>query len=167
MKHKNTLISISLTMLALSGIVWFARADKINAVKKYPTAAVLSTLIAEKTSYDFGSVSMAKGDVENTFKIKNADSNPIIIEKISTSCMCTEASLITVNRKFGPFGMPGHGFIPKINESLAPGEEAEIKVVFDPTAHGPAGIGPVERVVYIEEKDRQPLELKIKAVVTP
>ena len=163
MKYKNTLIGLLITVGVLGGIIWYARPDKTGD----PTATVLSTLVTQETSYDFGSVSMAKGNVEKIFKIKNTDSSPAVIEKISTSCMCTEASLIKSGREFGPFGMPGHGFTPKINESLSPGEEAEIKVVFDPTAHGPAGVGFIERIVYIEEKDRLPLELKIKAVVTP
>ena len=167
MKYKNALISILFSALALAGLIWFARADKAGTVKQDPTATVLSALIAPETSYDFGLVSMAKGTVEKIFKIKNTGSSPAVIEKISTSCMCTEASLIKSGREVGPFGMPGHGFIPKINESLAPGEEAEIKVVFDPAAHGPAGVGFIERIVYIEERDRLPLELKIRATVTP
>ena len=63
--------------------------------------------------------------------------------------------------------MPGHGFGPKIDETFLPGEEAVIEVIFDPSAHGPAGIGTVERAVYLENDSGLLLELLIKAVVAP
>ena len=64
--------------------------------------------------------------------------------------MCTEATLVTSTGKRGPFGMPGHAPIPAISERLAPGEMAEVDVVFDPAAHGPAGIGRIERNVTVQ-----------------
>ncbi|MBI2317113.1 MAG: hypothetical protein HYU75_08940 [Betaproteobacteria bacterium] len=63
--------------------------------------------------------------------------------------------------------MPGHGYIPALNEPLAPNEDAMIEIVFDPAAHGPAGVGPIERVVTIENNAAPPLELALSAVVTP
>jgi hypothetical protein len=63
--------------------------------------------------------------------------------------------------------MPGHTPIPALNESMQPNEEAMVEVVFDPAAHGPAGIGPIDRVVTIENSDGQPLELAFAANVTP
>lgn len=164
MNIKNILFYIIAVVALVGGLIWYARPDKGSPD---PTAAVLSTLEAEETSYDFGYVSMAQGKVEKKFRIKNTDSSPATIEKVYTSCMCTEASLITPQGKFGPFGMPGHGLAPKVNKEIKPNDMVEVSVVFDPAAHGPAGVGPIERVVYIEEKNRLPLELKIKAVVTP
>ena len=90
-----------------------------------------------------------------------------MINKMYTSCMCTTATLIINGKIFGPYGMQGHGFIPKINEALAPGEEAQIEAIFDPAAHGPAGVGPIERLIYIESSNAPTLELTISAVVTP
>jgi len=63
--------------------------------------------------------------------------------------------------------MPGHIAVPRINKSLNPGEEAIVEVVFDPTAHGPAGVGTIQRVVTIENNAGEPLELQFSAVVTP
>jgi len=81
--------------------------------------------------------------------------------------MCTTASLIKNNKAFGPYGMQGHGFIPKINEVMNPGEEATVDVVFDPAAHGPAGVGRIERIATIENNAGKPLELGFTATVTP
>ena len=173
MSLKNILIYFILAVTIISGLVWFARPDRSGAVD--PTADVISLLIGNPTEFDFGSISMAKGKVSKKFAIKNTSAGPTLIEKIYTSCMCTSASLIVADpstdlgqvKTFGPFGMPGHGLAPKTNQELKPGEEAQVEVIFDPAAHGPAGVGPIERVVYVAEKGRQPLELKIKAMVTP
>lgn len=81
--------------------------------------------------------------------------------------MCTTATLMMGGKQFGPYGMPGHGFIPKINETMDAGEEATVEVVFDPAAHGPAGVGRIERGITIENNAGRPLELGFTALVTP
>ncbi|MBI2454455.1 MAG: DUF1573 domain-containing protein [Parcubacteria group bacterium] len=173
MKLKNFLIYIISIVVVVGGLVWIARPGQNDIAD--PTAAIVSTLTTPENQYDFGTISMANGKVSKIFTITNSSAEPMQIEKIYTSCMCTEASLIlgspSANSgqtlRFGPFGMPGHGLVPKVNQALDAGESAEIEVVFDPNAHGPAGVGAIERIVFVEEKGRQPLELKIKAMVTP
>jgi hypothetical protein len=82
--------------------------------------------------------------------------------------MCTTATLTTSSgRLYGPFGMPGHGFVPPTNAPLSPGQEASVRIVFDPAAHGPAGVGRVERVVTLEAPNARPLELRFVALVKP
>lgn len=165
MTLKNIIIYVLSTAAVVGGLVWIARPNQ-NA-NLDPTAAVISTLAASENQYDFGAISMANGNVSKTFTVSNSGSESVMLEKIYTSCMCTEASLILNGQKFGPYGMPGHGLVPKVNRALAAGETAEIEVVFNPNAHGPAGVGPIERIIFVEEKGRQPLELNIKAMVTP
>ena len=63
--------------------------------------------------------------------------------------------------------MAGHGFTPRLDERLAPGESAQVEVVFDPAAHGPAGIGQTDRIVTIENDGGPSLELRFSALVTP
>lgn len=58
-------------------------------------------------------------------------------------------------------------FFPSINQTINPGEEASVEVVFDPAAHGPAGVGQIQRTVTIENNTGKPLELGFSAVVTP
>ena len=117
--------------------------------------------------HNFGNISMAAGKVSKVYWIKNISGDPLTISKLYTSCMCTDATLITKAGKKGPFGMPGHGPTPRIEERLAPGETAQVEVVFDPAAHGPAGIGRTDRVTTIENGGGLPLELRFSAMVTP
>ena len=63
--------------------------------------------------------------------------------------------------------MPGHGFVPSADVVLNPGETAEVEVISDPAAHGPSGIGRIERSVYLEGDAGSLVELRIRATVTP
>ena len=110
-----------------------------------------SALVPAEKSFDFGTVSMAKGNVSHLFQIKNTGDSPVKIAKIYTSCMCTEATLVNGAVRKGPFGMPGHGGLSsQIAETVTPGQEINIEVSVDPAAHGPQGTGPAKKIVYIE-----------------
>jgi hypothetical protein len=125
-------------------------------------------LVSQRPNYDFGTISMGAGKVSTTYRIKNEGAAPLALDKIYTSCMCTEATLITASgRKQGPFGMPGHAPLKPATGQLAPGETALLEVVFDPAAHGPSGVGRIERVVTVETKGAAPLELGMVAMVRP
>lgn len=126
----------------------------------------VSQLAVSESVYDFGTVSMAAGKVSHVFTIKNPTPKPQTATKLYTSCMCTAATLLYKGRQVGPFGMPGHGFIPEISETIAPGEEAAVEVVFDPAAHGPAGVGRIERTVILETSSGS-LQLGFAAQVKP
>jgi len=110
---------------------------------------------------------MAAGKVTHQFKIKNTSSEAVIINKIYTSCMCTTAMLTIGDKQLGPYGMPGHEDIPRIDQMVNPNEEVTIDAVFDPSAHGPAGIGQIQRTITLENNAGQPVELSIAATVTP
>ena len=129
--------------------------------------AVPSPLMSMSRSFDFGTLSMAAGKVSHRFSISNTGKSAVTITRLYTSCMCTEATLITPSGRNGPFGMPGHGANAGIFERIAPGGTAQVEAVFDPAAHGPAGIGPTERVVTIRTAEAAPLELQFTALVRP
>ncbi len=147
--------------------------------KKSPAAGgVLATLSGSTTqasiteqipAYDFGLVSMAKGNVEHDFELTNTTNSDITIDQAETSCMCTEALLkLPDGKEMGPYGMSGHGsnFSRSVGAIIKPGEIIAVKVIFDPTAHGPAGIGKIERVVTLST-GRGPLTMQFRAEVTP
>ena len=171
--NKTTVIGIIIAIAVLGGIVWTARPNSENNTASVPLSSA-GTLKTKEANFDFGQISMAAGKVKHAFKIENTGGGPVTVEKMYTSCMCTEALLVTDGpstgsgqaKQFGPYGMPGHGFAPKINATINPGEEATVEVVFDPAAHGPAGVGPIERAVYLETPTGTE-ELRIKAVVKP
>lgn len=164
-QNKNILIGALASAVILGVIIWLGGAAK-NQNSGGLAASSGGLLAAEETSFDFGKISMAEGDVAHKFKIKNSGAETVAINKIYTSCMCTAAKLEVGGEQWGPFGMPGHGFTPKLNIKLAPGEKSEVETIFDPAAHGPAGVGMIERVIYLDT-DRGVMELKIKALVTP
>lgn len=151
-------ITVALTVLVIGGLS--KNKQQGSAVSKS------SQLQVSEESYDFGEISMANGKVSKVFTFKNNTAEIIVAEKLYTSCMCTTAALVIGGQSFGPFSMPAHGFIPEINENIDPGQEAQIEVVFDPAAHGPAGVGPIERQAILETSDGQ-LIFKFKAQVTP
>lgn len=161
MKSK-TLISLLVIVLVLVGLTAWSRQDaKPN---NNQSAAVL---VAAETDFDFGQVRINDGLISHNFTVKNDSAAAITIKKIYTSCMCTTAVWKDKNGTAGPFGMPGHGAIPEVSRTLAPGETATVEVTFDPAAHGPAGIGRVERLVYLENDAAEPFVLKFAANVTP
>ncbi len=110
---------------------------------------------------------MAKGNVTHTFAVTNPTDKDILVKELVTSCMCTAAYIVEGNSKIGPFGMTGMGFAPKANMLIKAGETRNIDVVYDPNAHGPAGVGSIERFVNLTDANGGTLELEIKALVTP
>ncbi|MBI2506898.1 MAG: DUF1573 domain-containing protein [Candidatus Colwellbacteria bacterium] len=164
----NTVLGIILALLFLGGLVWLASPSQRTNSPASPTLSDQSSLLsASEQAFDFGTISMAEGNVSHMFKVKNMSGEPVSVNKLYTSCMCTSAFLQTKDKRMGPFGMPGHGAMPRINQMINPGEEADVEVVFDPAVHGPAGVGQINRIVYLENDSGPLLELGITANVTP
>jgi len=162
------LVAISIIAIGFGVYRSQQKAAMPNALPQLQAAVQPGPLVAARPNYDFGAISMAAGDVSTTYRIKNEGAAPLTLDRIFTSCMCTTATLITANgRKQGPFGMPGHGPLKAVNAQLAPGEIALLEVVFDPAAHGPSGVGRIERVVTVNAKGAPPLELGMVAMVRP
>ena len=153
-------------LLVLIGAVVIARPDGETNNNAETVPAQPGALVSEETSYDFGTISMTNGNVSKKFTVTNTSQSSVELSKLYTSCMCTTATLRTSGGEKGPFGMPGHASIPNLRETVGPGEQFEIEAIFDPNAHGPAGVGPIERVVILEYGGGT-LELGFKAMVTP
>lgn len=174
--NKNTIITLIVIFVGFFSLILFSKiysSEKpiVDIKKEEDKNGLLGksskNLAVENSFYDFGSIKMKDGKVKHEFKIKNQSSNSAEIESIYTSCMCTSATLISGDKRSGPFGMPGHGFVPKVNEIINAGTEAIIEVEFDPAAHGPSGVGRIERVVFVEEDNGSKIELRFAATVTP
>lgn len=129
-----------------------------------------STLTASENTFNFGSIPINGGNVTHEFTIRNDGEEPVVIEKVYTSCMCTSA-LITdkSGEKYGAFGMPGHGTPSGTKIEVGPGESVTVMAIYDPAAHGPSGIGFVDRSIYLETNSAKSpkLELSFQATVTP
>jgi hypothetical protein len=163
----NKTITITLLIVvALLGVMFLGQRNAAQT----PTPAqanAKSSLTASEILYDFGTISMANGNVSHCFSVTNPTAQDITVEDLTTSCMCTSAYIVNGTGKQGPFGMPGMGYVPKANMLIKAGETRQIDVVYDPNAHGPAGVGTIDRFVYLASKNAGTLQLEIKAVVTP
>ena len=163
---KTTLFSALVVILILGGLAWISNSKGV-VVDNNLTASTGSLTVNEK-SYDFGPVSMKAGVVSRDFVVKNSSDKTVNLNQVYTSCMCTTATLITKQGEVGPFGMPGHGLsAPAVKVALAPGEELTVRAAFDPAAHGPAGVGKIDRVITLSGPDFSPLTLGISALVRP
>ena len=165
---KNLILLVSIIVVLIVGLfLW-----KGN---KSPATGILATIRGDTTqasvtkpipAYDFGLVSMAKGNVEHDFAITNTTDSDITINQAETSCMCTEAILkLPDGKEMGPYGMPGHGS-RSVSAVVKPSEIITVRVIFNPAAHGPAGIGKIERVVTLYS-GRGPITMQFRAEVTP
>ena len=167
---KNSIVSVILVLVLIVFGAWFykSRSSSPTAGAAAASAANLGPLTLSEDSYDFGTIGMADGKVSKVFTATNNTGGDILVEKITTSCMCTVAYVSGGPERKGPFGMPGHGSsVRAADELIKAGETREVEVVFDPNAHGPAGVGMIERAVYLEDSSGRVTEFQFKGLVTP
>ena len=171
MKNKNLYFWAGFIVLAL-GLIYIAKLNSSPRVESFVDSALeiveddnFSAIGGPAYGWDFGEISMASGDVSHKFILENNGVDPIIITKVQTSCMCTEATLkLQSGKKKGPFGMHGSS---RINFEVPSGEEVEVEAIFNPNAHGPSGTGPIERSIYIEtnSKTKPKVEISFSGMV--
>ncbi len=167
------IIAWTIVIMGIFGLLWFTGKSKVsnqNTQVKIENQSINSEnqLTKSETFYDFGIISMKNGNVSKIFKVTNRTEKDILFPSLTTSCMCTAAYFIQLDgRKSGPFGMSSMGFVPKLNETIKAGQSANIEVVYDPNAHGPAGVGIIDRFVYLEDTGGNKMEFEIKANVIP
>lgn len=131
-----------------------------NAPKDAPKISAL------EVKSDLGTVSLKKGIVTTEFVIKNEGKSDLIVDKLSSSCGCTSASLVYQGKEGPQFYMAGHGQeSPDANwkVAIAPGGEAQVKVYYDPSVH-PDLTGPVTREVSVHSND--PVDFETKLTIT-
>ncbi|OGZ54742.1 MAG: hypothetical protein A3B25_01640 [Candidatus Ryanbacteria bacterium RIFCSPLOWO2_01_FULL_48_26] len=165
---KNIIIVTSIAVFMVGVLLW-GKAGRTSPAESaaLATGSTAATIADSIPPYDFGSVSMLKGSVEHEFAITNTTAVDLAVTKVETSCMCTRAVLqLPDGKEIGPFGMPGHGFAPTLDAIIRPGENFIVRVIFDPAAHGPAGIGRIERAVTLGTS-KGPITMQFSATVTP
>lgn len=160
-KYSKLIFAGTIAGLLLLGLVLLARPD--GSPGPEPPAAAG----AASHRFDFGRISMTQGLVSHVYELPNDSNSPVTISRVYTSCMCTTAYLLKDQKRLGPFGMPGHEALPEVGLALAPSEKLEVEIIFDPAAHGPAGLGRVERAVMLETAEGPSFELSFAAEVTP
>ena len=118
-------------------------------------------------SVDLGTVSMADGNVQTVYEVKNIGETNLKIDNVWTSCMCTTAMLKVGDKASPEFGM--HTNSSLWSEEILPGEKALLEVTFDPAFHGPEGTGQLTRAIYLSTSDplNKKAEVRFNINVTP
>jgi len=165
---KDTKILIGSIVFTAVLIVGFAFwQSSIKDDEPSATSAKVEGLVADHDYLDFGQVPINGGIVTKTYQVKNTTSNSLKLKKIVTSCMCTTAAVSIGDKTTNFFGMemPGDKN-PPVNIDLPAGDIANVTVKFDPAAHGPQGIGPFDRSVWLTFTDPAGVkELKFSGTV--
>lgn len=147
MQNTNTLIiaAMALTAVLAAFIFWGG-----NTPASAPAESA-GFVVVEENDFDLGKVPIRGGLVKRSYVLENKGEEAVKIEKVSTSCMCTEAFLTSAAGKTGPFGMSGHtGGNYKAGVEIGVGEKVILEAVFDPLAHGPEATGKIIREIYLE-----------------
>lgn len=170
--ESKTISSVAIVLIVLVGLFIWGYAGKGGTTASVQggatTTAIASALTASETFYDFGTISMKDGNVTKEFSVTNSTDKDVTVSTVLTSCMCTTAFIVGPDGDIkGPFKMPGMGYVPPANEIIKAGESRIIRVVYDPNAHGPAGVGQIDRFVTLTDSSGAALRLEIKALVTP
>ncbi len=162
MTNKKLIIGlVALTLLILGGGIYVLT---ISSTSVNITASQNAKVSINQKTFDWGNIPYSGGNATKTFTIKNTGTDVLKLTGIKTSCVCTKAQ-VAIDGKGSPY-FSMHSTSSWVGE-VAPGKEAQLMVIFDPTFHGPTGVGPIERLVSLETNDSQNpnIEFSLKGVV--
>lgn len=165
-KDTKILLGILLgTFVLLGGLVFLS--SKNSSGEEPKVTAQIQGIEVNPASYSLGDVPINGGIVEKTYDVKNTYGKTLNLKKISTSCMCTKAKVKIGDKESQPFGMEGMGDAnPPLNWEIPDGQTAIVTADFDPAAHGPAGLGFVDRSIFLTFSDPAGVkELKFNGTV--
>lgn len=149
-----------ITLGILVGAVFFAMK---SGQKPLVTDSEQVGINLSDTTHDWGIIDYDKGVVSKSFTIKNDGTEALQLFNVKTSCLCTTAQLITADATSPKFGM--HEESSSVFE-VKPSETAQLLVEFDPTFHGPSGVGPMTRIITVETNDVSRKELSFELTGT-
>ncbi|MDP4007622.1 MAG: DUF1573 domain-containing protein [Candidatus Peregrinibacteria bacterium] len=139
------LVTVAATMLVLAGCADIS--DRTNPEFGGITNSGMIQMM-DTMDYDWGDVNIAGGYATHDFMMKNDSDVDLYLKGAATSCMCTTAEIElpdgTTSPKFGMHNNPMDWVY-----AVKPGEEFTIHTVFDPMAHGPQAVGPIQRSVVL------------------
>ncbi|MBE2198205.1 MAG: DUF1573 domain-containing protein [Anaerolinea sp.] len=98
-------------------------------------------------TYNLALGNLVNGEIATRqVEIQNGGQADLVIEAVSTSCGCTEATLSPL--------------------TIAPGETGVLSVSFDSGAHGPALSGEIIRQVFVYSNDPKQPQLVVEVAAT-
>ena len=131
-------------LIALSVVVaftWFG----FTRASQSDEGALVGQITVSSLRIDFGEIDPLGGPVSTTVEVANTGGGSLQINRISTSCGCTTATMDS--------------------SALEPGESRLLNIAFDPQVH-PDEEGSIARVVYIQSSDPDQPEIEIDVVGT-
>ncbi len=167
-KTTVTILAVVAVFVGLFALGYVTKGGTAASVQNVALSNAGSLLTAPDSFHNFGTISMKNGDVNYDFTVTNPTDKDIMLKTLVTSCMCTSALIVEADGGTkGPFRMPGMGYVPPADEPIKAGDSRVIRVVYNPNAHGPAGVGSIDRFAILTDSAGNVLRLEIKAVVTP
>ncbi len=148
MNETNLIILIvAVTVLLIGGGVYLSsRADTESQVGVDESVSV----VVESSDHGWGDIGIDNGSVEHSFMIKNDGEATLKLFNVSTSCMCTNARLVSGDVTSPEFGMhTKSGYVFEVPSQ----ETVQLSVVFDPAFHGPNGVGAITRQIKVQTND--------------
>ena len=148
---KYMFLPIMAVLLFLTGCT---NSSNQNLYQVYNSGTVLAD---SPLYYNWEDINIRGGDVSHVFMVTNSGEDDLVLKGGLTSCMCTTAVIELPDGDRSPeFGMHNN---PRWARAVAPGGSFQVKVTFDPMAHGPKATGPISRVFYLETS--APIDNKI------
>lgn len=145
---KFPILIIGATVLLLVGGVFFLGKQPAGSVElSKNSAAEFST---DHDRYEWGNIDYGGEKASHRFTVTNNGTADLTIANLKTSCMCTTAQFLSSSGNSPILAMHQKS---TWQGTLAPGDTADIDVVFDPAYHGPQGVGLIERVVSFDTND--------------
>jgi hypothetical protein len=133
-------ILLMIIVFVIGGVaIWLG----LNKTQTIDVEVAYGQMTTSSSLIDFGDIDQSGGVVSATVEVTNTGLGTLSINRVSTSCGCTTASM---------------------DESpLGPGEKRTLTIQFDPMAH-PDESGPITRAVYIQTSDPEQPEVEIDVV---
>jgi len=163
MKKLITLLSLSALLFSAcssEGVDELAMGGNVQYIANFGAAL-------EDANHNWGDINIEGGLATYTFPFQNDSDEELLIKTASTTCMCTTAEIELESGETSPeFGMHS---AKEWDQVVAPGEKFDVHVAFDPMAHGPDGVGPITRSVFVETSatnlEEGTLELRVSGEV--
>lgn len=127
-------------LFLIIGTIFLAGCTTVPVAPPNPQETLPSAIKITPAAFDFGNIPQQGGLASTTFTIKNTSTETLIMNRLSTSCGCTTATMDMAD--------------------LTPNETRTMHVTFDPMTH-PDQTGPIERVIYLQTSDPNQPEIQI------
>jgi len=148
-------VTLGTIILLVGGIFLLSKSStgytgSVTGADRFVSDVEAQGLEANPVSIDIGKVGYGDGVVSKEYEVRNTTSATMKLRKIVTSCMCTKARVKIGDKATKFYAMEMNGDKnPIIDYDLPAGATAKIEFQFDPAAHGPAGIGLIDRVITL------------------